>query len=100
MKILSPIYDICETSLTTLATAAVLPMTDEPRFEVNVNSRLPGTASKPTTKPPTEMEPLVYEGVDSFPDEPDDVEERNEADALEERPIQARQGTNHLPRKL
>ena len=90
MKILSPIYDICETSLTTLATAAVLPMTDEPRFEVNVNSRLPETASKPTTKPPTKMEPLVYEGVDSFPDEPDDVEERNEADALEELPIQAR----------
>ncbi len=90
MKILSPIYDICETSLTTLATAAVLPMTDEPRFEVNVNSRLPETASKPTTKPPTKMEPLVYEGVDSFLDEPDDVEERNEADALEELPIQAR----------
>jgi RNA polymerase primary sigma factor len=90
MTILSPIYDTCETSLTTLATAAVLPMTDEPRFEVNVNSRLPETASKPTTRPPTGMEPLVYEGVDSFLDEPDDVEERNEADALEELPIQAR----------
>jgi hypothetical protein len=63
MAILSPMYDICETSLTTRATAAVLPMTGEPRFEVDVNTRLPETASKPTTKPSNEMESLVLRSL-------------------------------------
>src|SRR5947209_17443826 len=95
MALLSSMHDVCETSLTTLTTAGVLPMTDEPNFEVDVHAKLPETASKPTTRPSIEMDPLVYEGVDSFLDEPDDVEERSEADILEELPIQAHR--THAP---
>src|SRR6266568_3498604 len=77
MAILSPIHDICETSLTTRAAAEVLPMTDEPRFEVDVHTRLPESASEPTTNPSIEMDSLVNEGVDSFLDDLDVVEERS-----------------------
>ena len=90
MAILSPIHDICETSLTTRAAAEVLPMTDEPRFEVDVHTRLPESASEPTTNPSIEMDSLVYEGVDSFLDDLDVVEERSGADVLEELPIRSR----------
>jgi RNA polymerase primary sigma factor len=59
-------------------------------FEVDVHTRLPESASEPTTTPSIEMDSLVYEGVDSFLDDPDVVEERSEADILEDLPIQAR----------
>src|SRR6266700_977033 len=89
MAILSPIHDICETSLTTRAAAEVLPMTDEPRFEVDVHTRLPESASEPTTNPSIEMDSLVNEGVDSFLDDLDVVEERSGADVLEVLPIRS-----------
>jgi RNA polymerase primary sigma factor len=92
MAILSPMYDICETSMTTSATAAVLPITDEPNFKVDVNALLTGTAS---TIPSIEMKSLVYEGVDSLLDELDDVGESSKAEVLEELPIQARR--THAP---
>jgi len=90
MAILSPIDEVCWTSLTTLASAAVLPMTDEPNFEVDVHARLPETASKPTARPSIEMESLLYEGDNALLDDPVDMEERNKSDVLEELPIQAR----------
>ena len=90
MAILSPIHDICETSLTTRAAAEVLPMTDDPRFEVDAHTRLPESASEPTTNPSIEMDALVYEGVDSFLDDLDVVEERSGTDVLEELPIRSR----------
>ena len=90
MAILSPIHDTCATSLTTRAAAEVLPMTDEPRFEVDVHTRLPESASEPTTNPSIEMDSLVYEGVDAFLDVLDVVEERSGADVLEELPIRSR----------
>jgi len=82
-------HDVCETSLTTRAAAEVLPMTDEPRFEVDVHTRLPESASEPTTNPSIEMDSLVNEGVDSFLDDLDVVEERSGADVLEELPIRS-----------
>src|SRR6266566_4482500 len=62
-------------------------MTDEPRFEVDVHTRLPESASEPTTNPSIEMDSLVNEGVDSFLDDLDVVEERSGADVLEVLPI-------------
>ncbi len=91
MALLSSMHDVCETSLTTLTTAGVLPMTDEPNFEVDVHARLPETASKPTTRPSIEIESLLHEGDDSFLDDQDDVEERSEANVLEELPIRTHQ---------
>ena len=82
MALLSSMHDVCETSLTTLTTAGVLPMTDEPNFEVDGNALLPKTASKRTTKPLIEMEPLLNEEYASFLDELDDVEERSETDLI------------------
>jgi len=81
--------NVCETSLTIRTTAAVLPMTDEPRFEVDVHARLPESASEPTTNPSIEMDSLVNEGVDSFLDDLDVVEERSGADVLEVLPIRS-----------
>jgi len=66
-------------------------MTDEPNFEVDVHARLPETASKPTTRPSIEIESLLHEGDDSFLDDQDDVEERSEANVLEELPIRTHQ---------
>ena len=83
MAALSPTDDTCETLLTTLATAAVF-TTAEPDFEVDGNALLPKTASKRTTKPLIEIEPLLNEEYASFLDELDDVEERSEAEVLEE----------------
>src|SRR5436853_7867997 len=83
MAVLSPMDDTYETLLTTLATAAVC-TTAEPNFEVDGNALLPKTTSKHTTKPLVEMEPLLNEEYASFLDELDDVEERSEAEVLEE----------------
>src|SRR5947209_8353180 len=91
MALLSSMHDVCETSLTTLTTAGVLPMTDETNFEVDVHARLPETASKPTTRPSIEIESMLHEGDDSFLDDHDDVEERSEANVLEELPIRTHQ---------
>jgi RNA polymerase primary sigma factor len=88
MAILSPLSDICETFLTTLASPAVFPTT-ESIVEVDMNARLPKTASKRTTKPLVEMEPLLNERHDSFLDASDDMEKRSEADGLEEIPLRA-----------
>ncbi len=96
MAILSPTRDVGETLLTTLVTPAV-GNTAEPIVEVDVNARLPKTASKQrtinrgaTTKPLVEMEPQVREGHKSLLDDPDDIEESSEADVLEELPTCSR----------
>ena len=89
MAILSPIGDICETFLTTLASPAVFPTT-ESIVEVDMNALLTKTASKRTTIPLVEMEPLLNERHDSFLDESDDMDKGSEADGLEELPIHAR----------
>jgi RNA polymerase primary sigma factor len=89
MAILSPLGDICETFLTTPTSPAVFPTT-ESIVEVDMNARLPKTASKRTTKPLVEMEPLLNERHVSFLDESDDREKRSQADGLEELPIRAR----------
>jgi RNA polymerase primary sigma factor len=96
VAILSPMRDVGETLLTTLATPAVFP-TAEPIVEVDVNARLPKTASKPptinrgaTTKLSVEMEPKVREGHESLLDDPDDIAESSEADVLEEPPTRSR----------
>jgi RNA polymerase primary sigma factor len=89
MAILSPIGDICETFLTTLASPAVFP-TSEPIVEVDVSALLTKTASKRTTIPLVEMEPLLNERHDSFLDESDDLDKRSQADGLEDLPIHAR----------
>ena len=81
--------DIGETFLTTLASPAAFPTT-ESIVEVDMNALLTKTASKRTTKPLVEMEPLLNERHDSFLDEADDMEKRSEADGLEELPIRAR----------
>ena len=78
-----------ETFLTTLANPAVYPTT-ESIVEVDMNARLPKTASKRTTIPLVEMEPLLNERHVSFLDEADDMDKRSEADGLEELPIHAR----------
>jgi RNA polymerase primary sigma factor len=89
MAILSPMGDIGETFLTTLASPAVFPTT-ESIVEVDMNARLPKVASKRTTIPLVEMEPLLNERHDSFLDESDEMEKRSEADGLEELPIRVR----------
>ena len=81
MAVLSPMDDTYETLLTTPATAAMF-TTAEPDFEVDGNALLPNTASKRTTKPLIEMEPLLTEEYASFLDELDDVEERGETDLI------------------
>jgi RNA polymerase primary sigma factor len=89
MAILSPMGDIGETFLTTLASPAVFPTT-ESIVEVDMNARLPKVASKRTTIPLVEMEPLLNERHDSFLDESDDMDKKSEADGLEELPIRVR----------
>jgi len=85
MAILGPMGDVCETLLTTLATAAVF-STTEPIVEVDVSTLLTKTASKRIAKPTVEIEPLLNEENVSLLDEPDDVGESSEADAAEELP--------------
>ena len=99
MAILSSMHDVCEASLTVLTTAGVLPMTDEPNFEVNVHARLPETASDPITRLSIEIESLLHEGDDSFLDDQDDIEERSEANVLEELPIRPRHNRATTPRR-
>jgi RNA polymerase primary sigma factor len=89
MAILSPMGDIGETFLTTLASPAVFPTT-ESIVEVDMNALLTKTASTRTTIPLVEMEPLLNERHVSFLDESDEMEKRSEADGLEELPIRAR----------
>src|SRR5258706_12777264 len=90
MATLRPMDTVCETSLTTLAIAAALPILDEPNFEANRNALLAETALKRTTKPSIEMESLLYEGDDILFDDPNEREESNEADVLEGLPIRSR----------
>jgi RNA polymerase primary sigma factor len=90
MATLRPMDTVCETSLTTLAIAAALPILDEPNFEANRNALLAETALKRTPKPSIEMESLLYEGDDILFDDPNEGEESNEADVLEELPIRSR----------
>ena len=89
MAILSPMGDICETFLTTIASPAEFPTT-ESSVEVDMNALRTKTASKRTTIPLVEMEPLLNERHDSFLDESDEMEKRSEADGHEELPIPAR----------
>ncbi len=89
MAILSLMGDKGETFLTTLASPGVFPIT-ESIVEGDMNARLTKAASKRTTIPLVEMEPLLNERHDSFLDESDEMEKRSEADGLEERPIRAR----------
>jgi hypothetical protein len=77
MAIVNPLGDVYETLLTTLATTAVFPIS-KAIVEVDMNARLPKTASKRTTKPLVEMELLLNERHDLFLDEPDDVVESSE----------------------
>ncbi len=89
MAILSPMGDVGEALLTTLATS-VVGNTAVPIVEVDVNARLPKTASKCPAKPLVEMEPQSSEGHDSLLDDLDDMEESSEADVLEELPTRSR----------
>jgi RNA polymerase primary sigma factor len=89
VAILSPMHDVAETLLTTLATSAV-GNTAVPIVEIDVNARLPKTASKHSAKPLVEMEPKVREEHVSLLDDPDDIEESSEADVLEELPTRSR----------
>ena len=89
MAILSPMGDIGETFLTTLASPAVFPTT-ESIVEVDMNALLTKVVSKRTTIPLVEMEPLLNERHVSFLDASDEMEKRSEADGLEELPIRAR----------
>ncbi len=89
MAILSPMRDVGEALLTTLATSAV-GNTAVPIVEVDVHARLPKTASKCPAKPLVEMEPQSSEGHDSLLDDLDDMEESSEADVLEELPTRSR----------
>ena len=99
MAILSPMGDIGETFLTTLASPAVFPTT-ESIVEVDMNARLPKVASKRTTIPLVEMEPLLNERHDSFLDESDEMEKRSEADGLEELPIRVRRTRTTTTRQV
>jgi RNA polymerase primary sigma factor len=90
MAILSPMGDICKTVLTTFASPAVLP-TNESIVEVDMNALLTKTASKSTTKPLVEIEPLLNERHDLFLDETADMDKRSEFDGLEELPIHVQQ---------
>jgi RNA polymerase primary sigma factor len=91
--------DIGETFLTTLASPAVFPTT-ESIVEVDMNARLPKVASKRTTIPLVEMEPLLNERHDSFLDESDEMEKRSEADGLEELPIRVRRTRTTTTRQV
>ena len=86
MAILSPMGDVCETFMTTLASTGVFPIT-ESSVEVDMNTQLTKTASKRITKPLVEMEPLLNEKHDSFVGESDEMEKRSAADGPEELPI-------------
>jgi len=99
MAILSPMGNICETFLTPLASPAVFPTT-ESIVEVDMNALLTKTASKRTTKPLVEMEPLLNERHDSVLDESDEMEKRSEADGLEELPIRARRTRTTATRQV
>jgi RNA polymerase primary sigma factor len=99
MAILSPMGDIGETFLTTLASPGVFPIT-ESIVEVDMNALLTKTASKRTTIPLVEMEPLLNERHDSFVDESDDMDKRSEADGLEELPIRARRTRTNAARQV
>jgi RNA polymerase primary sigma factor len=99
MAILSPMGDIGETFLTTLASPAVFPTT-ESIVEVDMNARLPKVASKRTTIPLVEMEPLLNERHDSFLEESDEMEKRSEADGLEELPIRVRRTRTTTTRQV
>jgi RNA polymerase primary sigma factor len=83
MAILSPIRDVGETLLTTLATIEVSPTT-EPSVEVDVVTLLTKTTSMRTTKPLVEIEPPLDEVRDSLPGETGDMKGRSETGALEE----------------
>jgi len=88
MAILSPMSDRGETFLTTLTSPAVFPTT-ESIVEVDLNARLPKTASERTTKPLVEIELLLNEAHDSLLDELDDVVVSSEADVPEELPTRS-----------
>ncbi len=83
MAILSPIRDVGETLLTTLATLVVSPTT-EPSVEVDAATLLTKTTSMRTTKPLVEIEPPLDEVCDSLPGETGDMKGRSETGALEE----------------
>jgi Sigma-70, region 4 len=83
MAILSPIRDVGETLLTTLATIEVS-ATTEPSVEVDVVTLLTKTTSMRTTKPLVEIEPPLDEVRDSLPGETGDMKGRSETGALEE----------------
>src|SRR6266704_1932475 len=83
MAILSPIRDVGETLLTTLATIVVSPTT-EPSVEVDVATLLTKTTSMRTTQPLVEIEPPLDEVCDSLPGETGDMKGRSETGALEE----------------
>jgi RNA polymerase primary sigma factor len=89
MAIFSPIGDISETFLTTLASPEVFPITKS-SVEVDMNARLPKTASKHTTIPLVEMDPLLSERHVSFLDETDELDKGSDANGLAELPIHAR----------
>ena len=99
MATLKPMDTVCETSLTTLAIAEALPGIDESNFDADRNALLTETASKRTTKPSIEMESLIYEGDDILFDDPNEVEECNEADVLEELPIRSRHTGSSVTRQ-
>jgi RNA polymerase primary sigma factor len=88
MTILSPMGDVYETLLTTLASPAVFPTT-ESIVEVDMNALLTKTASERTTQPPIEIELLLNEAHASLLDELDDVEVSSEADVPEELPTRS-----------
>src|SRR5213080_2022160 len=99
MAILNPMGDICEMFLTALASPAVFPTT-ESIVEVDMNALLTKTASKRTTIPLVEMEPLLNERHDSFLDESDEMEKKSEADGLEELPIRVRRTRTTATRQV
>jgi RNA polymerase primary sigma factor len=99
MAILSPMGDICETFLTTLASPAVFPTT-ESIVEVDMNALLTKTASKRTTIPLVEMEPLLNGRHVSFLDESDGMDKKSEADGLEELPIRAQRTRTTATRQV
>ncbi len=99
MAILSPMGDRGETFLTTLASPGVFPIT-ESIVEVDMNALPTKTASKRTTIPLVEMEPLLNERHDSFLDESDEMEKKSEADRLEELPIRVRRTRTTATRQV
>ncbi len=89
MAILSPMGDVGETLLTTLATAAVF-STTESNFKEDLDTLLTKTTSKCSTKQLVEMEPLLDILPDSLPGETHDVEDGVEIDTIGE--LQVRSG--------